>query len=702
MPESCQGEVATVHIRDLRGVLPDRANASRWDIQGLRAFAVIAVILDHLTHWLPGGFVGVDVFFVISGFLITGLLLREHERTDHISFVAFYRRRIKRIIPAAVLVLVVTVAVSWFVQNAAVWKTTLLDATWSLFFAGNWRFALQSTDYFQANGPISPVQHFWSLGVEEQFYFVWPWLMLLTYTALLRRNRSRSSARLLVGVVIGVISVASFVWAIHETAVVPSRAYFSSFSRAWELGAGALLAVSAPAFARLPNRLRPVLAWFGLAAMMAALFVITPKTDFPAPAAALPVFGATLVILAGTGVNQQRLLFPLTNRISNYIGNISYSLYLWHFPVIVLGIALFGDGPWQRLLFAAAMLISSIYSFHLMEDPIRRSNWGQRLTHGQTRTRFRFSKGYQTAVLSLLAILVVPLAAGVLIPPKAPQNVANVKLPPVISRTQLTKAPPQLAALQKQLASALAATNWPKLDPTMDQVIAGAEAAPDVMWCGTNRVIESRCTWGDPHATHTAIIVGSSISMTYVAALRAAIGNRGGWKLISYGMFGCAFTDSAVETAGTPKLCAGRPNEAVSAINRLRPDVVFVSGLLSVAGAKSELAKIQTNAKVVFLPGPPGDADVRSCYTKLSQPSDCISVVQSGWARHEQDLAVNLQAVFLDPTPWFCYFSSCPSFAGAIPTKMDGRHMTAEYALRIAPVVRESLQQQEIVQLGRA
>ncbi|WP_162237669.1 acyltransferase family protein [Agreia sp. Leaf244] len=158
-----------------------KTNAFRRDIQGLRMVAVVVVIFDHLIGWPTGGFIGVDVFFVISGFLITGLLLREHDRSNTISFIGFYKRRIRRILPAATLVLVVTVVVAFVVFNVSRATQTFWDGIWSFFFAANWRFASAGTDYFQADGPVSPLQHFWSLAVEEQFYFVWPWLMLLIF-----------------------------------------------------------------------------------------------------------------------------------------------------------------------------------------------------------------------------------------------------------------------------------------------------------------------------------------------------------------------------------------------------------------------------------------------------------------------------------------------------------------------------------------
>ena len=155
----------------------------------MRAFAVLVVILDHLFHWPTGGFSGVDIFFVISGFLITGLLLREWERTDHISFLGFYSRRVRRIVPAATLVLICTVIAAQLVAPVGLRNSVKTDALSAFFFVSNWHFLSVGTDYFQQDLPPSPLQHYWSLSIEEQFYFIWPWL-LLALLALLNDARA--------------------------------------------------------------------------------------------------------------------------------------------------------------------------------------------------------------------------------------------------------------------------------------------------------------------------------------------------------------------------------------------------------------------------------------------------------------------------------------------------------------------------------
>lgn len=350
---------------------------SRRDVQGLRALAVVLVIVNHLTGFPGGGFIGVDVFFVLSGFLITGLLVRERERTGKISLPKFYLRRFRRILPAALLVVAVTAATSWFVFSRGRAELTGIDALWTVIFGANWRFAATGTDYLQATGPISPLQHYWSLAVEEQFYLVWP-LLLVAIVALAHRKFRRTA-----GTAIAIIGALSFGWAILETATEPTWAYFSTFSRVWELAAGALLAIGAHRLPDLSDRLRALLAWAGLGAIGASAILIDADTPFPGPFALAPVLGTCAVLLAGVG-SESRTLTPLTNRVATYVGDISYSLYLWHFPVIVFAESVIESPVLQILVALVAMISLSTLSYHFVENPIRRSNW---LESGHRRDR---------------------------------------------------------------------------------------------------------------------------------------------------------------------------------------------------------------------------------------------------------------------------------------------------------------------------
>jgi peptidoglycan/LPS O-acetylase OafA/YrhL len=411
--------------------VPVKKNTLRTDIQGLRALAVLAVVFDHLFAWPSGGFVGVDVFFVISGFLITGLLLREHDRTGTISFRGFYLRRVKRIIPAAMLVIVATIVTAYLVFSSVRASQTLWDGVWATFFAANWHSALQGTDYFNAAFAASPLQHYWSLSVEEQFYFVWPWVMLLIFViaARTRSGNGQRAAHRAITVVIVVITAASFGWGLYDTATNASWAYFSTFTRAWELGVGALLAVIGTAFARIPSALRPVLGWTGLIGMIASLFIVNDNAGgFPAPWAALPVLATALVIAAGTG-GEQRWMWPITNRVSSWVGDISYSLYLWHFPVIIILAALMPEDLTYYAACILLMMLLAVGSFYLVEEPIRRFKKGN-LRAASKRSRERGgASGRQLVGVSVLAVAAIVLSAWALTPVRISTDAGQVPLP---------------------------------------------------------------------------------------------------------------------------------------------------------------------------------------------------------------------------------------------------------------------------------
>src|SRR5579863_1329890 len=331
------------------------ATERRRDLQGVRALAVLLVALNHANvPFLPGGYIGVDVFFVLSGYFITGLLLREgfggdHGREGgqaggHISIHKFYARRARRILPAATLTLAVTAIAVYIVYDLLKadflgTKPALLDALSASLFYANVHFAAGATNYFAnaAQTLPSPVLHFWSLSVEEQFYFVWPSLLaIMLFICSRRRSFDRRRAVRLIGVVIVVVCAASLYWSIRDTATSPQSAYFSTFARVWELGLGALLALAAPAAARLPLLLRTPLGWLGLGMVVFAAIDYTSRTSFPGDAALLPVIGCGLLVVAGLHATRFGVDRVLGVRPLSYIGDRSYTFYLWHYPAMVI------------------------------------------------------------------------------------------------------------------------------------------------------------------------------------------------------------------------------------------------------------------------------------------------------------------------------------------------------------------------------
>lgn len=311
----------------------------RRDIEGLRALAVGLVVVYHL--WpgvLPGGFVGVDVFLVVSGFLVTTHLLDHPPRRPN-DVVDFWGRRIRRLLPASFLVLLVTLGLSWAFAPVTQWAETGRQIVASTFYVENWALAKSSVDYLAADNAPSPVQHFWSLGVEEQFYVMWPVLIVvLAWAARRAAQGADDRSRVLITAGLGVVVLASFAWSLHLTASDSARAYFEMPTRVWELGAGALLAGVAPAVARaLGDRtvLRATIAWTGVITIGVGALLLDGATPFPGTAALWPVLG-TLAVIAAHAKGPASPYPILALRPVQYVGSISYSVYLWHWPLIVL------------------------------------------------------------------------------------------------------------------------------------------------------------------------------------------------------------------------------------------------------------------------------------------------------------------------------------------------------------------------------
>jgi peptidoglycan/LPS O-acetylase OafA/YrhL len=701
----------------------------RPDIQGLRAIGVIAVVLDHLIGWPSGGFVSVDMFFVISGFLITGLLLREHERTNHISFRDFYKRRIRRIVPAAVLTLVVTVAASYLVFTPARANGILGDAFWSLFMGQNWHLAVIGTDYFQADGLITPLRHYWSLAVEEQFYFVWPWLLLLIF-AVGSRFFGWGSQRLRVAaaVAITVISIASFGWALWESANNPTVAYFSTFSRAWELGLGALIAVLAKPLERIPAALRPVIAWVGLTAFVVSLFTTSETTGFPAPWAALPVVATALVIAA----NDQRTLVPLTNRVSGYIGNLSYSLYLVHFPIIIILGALMPPSPVYYITALALMVYAAIGSYELVEEPIRSSSWldpsarrklpkaapGRRPV-GLTRWKTTF------AVWSVATVVVIITAA---IWSSSPQNASatgstitftetplETSAPPTDAATEAPVAAGPAAELSAAITAALAAPTFPDLKPSVDELGTAAwvrqvqkDGCADI---GPDN--EQSCVSGSTKTGKSVAVFGDSFAMAWLPAIEKALP---GWSIHPYTRGQCPSMLVSVTQDGSAPFpeCDAHQQWAVGAINDLKPDLIILanatyddSKFADAAKGSAAIDEITTGyvdavdalnasgAKIAILEAPSDVTPLQECYTRFAAPSDCVSTTSETWQDSVDATAAAATesgAAYVETAPWFCSEDGeCPGFVGTTPVRADAGHMTVQYARELGPVLADAL-----------
>jgi peptidoglycan/LPS O-acetylase OafA/YrhL len=690
-----------------------RRSARRADLQGLRALAVLLVVFQHArVTGLRGGYVGVDVFFVLSGFLITGLLLARAKRDGSISFTDFYARRIRRILPAAMLTLVATELVAYFLLNFVRAKQVMLDGRWASLFAANIYFQHRATDYFAQGQPPSPVQHFWSLAVEEQFYLVWPALLsLVLFWLLVRRSRQAGhvtdhSLRRL-ALVVAALGLASLAWSVHDTEAEPSSAYFSTFTRGWELALGALLAVSFALWehrtVRLPSRAqavwRPVLGWLGLGMIMLAAVTFSSSTRFPGYSALLPTLGAVFVIAAGTGVERRR--FDVGRVLSvapaTYVGDRSYAFYLWHWPFLVLAALYIGHNlsVMQNLLLLVAAFVISIVSYRFVERPIHESGWR------------KASSALVLPVSLAAALLVGFFAIHSLDATAARLDAASASGHTTASQHSMNAAPPPAQSVVKvaTLPSVIAAVNAAKksapipsaLTPAVGHLLNDGYSWDASCSAHDGQTSNSICTLGAASSPVSIVLFGDSHSEMWMPAI-LPMANKDGWSVIPMSKSAC--TPEKWLDAKHWGECHAWYEWAVRKVKSLRPTVLLIAGCCggfsgsdaqAVTASYISLANSMKHAakKVVVL----GD-DVGLD----SQPVDCL--LSSGasmkkctqvWPSDKFDFNTSLGSLaakhgysFVDTNGWFCYQDECPMVVGKTIVYVDVGHLTSEYVQSLA------------------
>ncbi|MBO0819218.1 MAG: acyltransferase [Nocardiopsaceae bacterium] len=574
----------------------------RPDIQGLRAIAVAMVVIYHLwPSLLPGGFVGVDVFFVISGYLITGHLWRGFSATGKLSLVDFWGRRARRLVPAAAIVL----AVTWIVSRLVLPVTRLADTAQqilaSALYFQNWQLAHDAVDYLKSSQTATPVQHFWSLSVEEQFYLVWPLLFLISAVIAAavargrhsRRERARGTA---VRVLTTVLVAGSLAYSVWDTDHDPSSAYFVTTTRMWELGIGGLIALAPARPGRLLGRRaglgrpRPGrraglgwkagLGWLGLAAVVASAFVLTGNMPFPGDLALLPVLGSAALIAAGPrpGTPETRQASPrerqetprngrvwlrparlLSARPMVFLGGISYSLYLWHFPVINLFIQWHGKDPGVMTgpALAAASVLLAWLTKSLVEDPVRLA----RMLKGH---------GWRSVSTALAAVVPVTMVAVFIVGEPPPWN------------GRLGPGYPGAAVLAAKVSGKkMKVPSEPVLPPP-------AQVSQPSYWLngcldGEFVAAPKTCVFGDTKDPKmTVALVGDSVAGNWWGAM-SAIAAKEHWKLVTYLHATCAWSAAPAtppqKKPGPYTACTSWGQSVTNDLLKTKPQLVVASSI---------------------------------------------------------------------------------------------------------------------------
>ena len=513
------------------------------EVQGLRALAVALVVIYHV--WpasLPGGFLGVDVFFVISGYLIGSHLLREVQSSERVSLTRFWVRRIKRILPAAFLVLLACAVITAVALPKTVWANTFLQIGAASVYAVNWVLASHSVDYRAASEPPTIVQHFWTLSVEEQFYIVWPILLVLALWVARRMSKDKSlsvSTRTrVVGALALVATLATFGYSLQLTAYAPSLAYFSTFARAWEFGAGVTLASLALLIPRFFDSLREHRVWgqsrlltiVGLAMIVGSAMLIDGSSLFPAPIGLVPVVGTLLVIVGGFTPSWSAGSV-LGLRPVQFLGDISYSTYLWHWPFIVWFTYAFAREPTLKsgLVLIVVSLVAAWLTKLCVEDPMRRAKAFSRLRW----PAYTFAGGGAALIIGLTALV-------------GSTNVSTLPTPPTDAQsTDCFGAGAMLSGADCEEPFELPAS----LDLT-----AASQDLDTANWCLTWFDEDWKtCKLGDTSATSKGVIalVGDSYAASYTVAFDEYF-KKTGYTVETFTRFGCpglGFPDPGIDGA---------------------------------------------------------------------------------------------------------------------------------------------------------
>ena len=691
----------------------------RPDIEGLRAVAVLVVVLYHAgIPGAAGGYIGVDVFFVISGFLITGLLWREVTATNTVRLSHFYGARARRLLPAAATVGIVTAVGAAVVLPPLQARSVFMDGIASALYVGNYRFAIQGTDYLASDLPPSPFQHYWSLGVEEQFYLVWPVLIIGTAWLVRRVWDTRAASRgAPYAVVLTLVAAPSLAAAVVWTRTSPPWAFFTLPTRAWELAAGGLVALSVRHWRRLPVLPAAIAGWGGLALILLTCTQLGPSTPYPGTAALLPVLGTAMVIGGGcvTTVGGAGRLLSLPAM--RAVGRVSYSWYLWHWPVLLLMPAFLGEPAGLAARLAATIVSAglAVLTVHLVENPGRFAAALRRSAKASLALAGVATAATASACVLLLTVVPEPVGHGAAAPAAKIVTLPATGIPAVDPQP----IDPHEAAVRQAFAQArdavAAAAGLRAVPSNLNPSIAHApadKAAIFVNGCmrSWRDVGQSECATGDTASPTTVALVGDSHAAMWDPAFQQVAEQRH-WRLETLAKVTCPLLDLPIISPYLgreytecetwrgqimARLKAEHPRLVVLSMSRrYHADFSFASYDPAWIDTLSRaVAQLRSIGAAVLVLGPVADpqSSVPTCLSAhLDDATACAPTrsvaANSGGIAAEQAATAAGGGHYADLTDLFCTPDRCPVIVGNTLVFRDDNHVTTEYAQVLAPVI---------------
>jgi peptidoglycan/LPS O-acetylase OafA/YrhL len=686
---------------------------------------------------MPGGFIGVDVFFVLSGYLITRLLVDELETTGSIALPSFWARRARRLLPISALVIIVTVFASWAVLSPYAVRSVVTDAVAASGFFVNFRFAFQLGDYFGAQlaaSSPSPLLHYWSLAVEEQFYLVWPLLLL----AVTRRS---TNIRVAAGRAVAGVIVLSLLLSVVMTQTYPTAAFYLLPARMGELGIGAAVAIWAPILTAAPQRLRTVGGWVGLVMIVVVAFEIDESFTFPGLLAMIPVLATALVVTGGEG---QQSYWPagrlLRLRPLQYLGKHSYGLYLWHWPLLVLAQVRWGPLGFflTAVVVALAMGLSSL-SLRALENPVRHSPWvaarpqrGLRLGGGIIAVTIIVAVGVRVALPSLDTG--VSASAPTLLTDQtasATMTTTVVDVEPSAATNQAATSNGAGSSTTTTTTIAIPTTTVPlTLDRLIESVheVLAAGAAVDTVpnnlrpsiaaavddkaqiyddGC-VNIGVDSEvhdCRYGASGGDFTMVLYGDSHAAHWFPALNEIANDRGiNFVVLTKG--GCPTANVAIPTAILAQQCPIWRDDAIDYMIELQPDLIVMTASHDYPNSSEEWSAGMAETVDRVLPATPRLVMLGDNPNAKDLPSNCLSrnlfsasvcsntrsaAVSQDRIDIEYSIATQRSLEFIDTTDWFCTTSTCPMMVGDILLYRDATHLSTTASEFMRPILELAL-----------
>lgn len=669
------------------------------EIQGLRAIAVLAVIAFHL--WpsiVRGGFVGVDVFFVVSGYLITGHLVRDAERRGKVDVLEFWARRMRRLLPASLLVLGVVAVVGVAALPVAEWPSLGRNLIGSTFYVENWVLAADATDYWAQAAAAPPTQHYWSLSVEEQFYFLWPLVFAVVVMLVRRRSVHLHKAALLL---LGAIVVCGLGYSVWYSVASPEVAYFSTFTRAWEFALGGFVGLSLRLRPR-GNGERNILSWMGVAAILLAVLLVTSDMDFPGWIALLPTLGTAAVLLAGRPVSRWSFSSVSSRRSVMYIGDISYSLYLWHWPLVVLLPALLHRE--LRLLDKLGVLLVTFVLAALtkrfVEDPARRAKW---LVGPKPVRTFAFA-GLASAVLLVVGLALPAAASTITSGGLAEANRVAMQQDDCVGAS---------AALGTECGQDLFRDGIPAADIVFQDFDARIEEC--FSQDDNAELIDCRFGTSSDPSLKVALVGDSHAGALAPGLIRLAEERE--WDLHVYLKPGCPWSDTVRfrEDGNTTAVenCVAWRDQVTDALSDASPafDAVvttsyaIVGNMVEAQGGASAydtsvaalsrtwngFLDANPSAKLIVVRDNPNwDNSPVVCLQQGGDGMSCVETLEQAFSNPDPQLAAadsTAGVSILDLTDVYCPDGVCRSVIGGLQVYRDAHHLSKSFALSLAPVL---------------